>query len=92
VADQLCLQGILYVPHNDIAWQLLPLDLRFGSGQTCWRRLERWQQARVFDRLHRWRTCSHDEQLALSQHVFDPDIIDPVEPKVLEEYIGHGRS
>ncbi|MGA5206711.1 hypothetical protein [Streptomyces variegatus] len=21
----------------------------FGSGQTCWRRVERWQQAGVFD-------------------------------------------
>uniref|UniRef100_UPI003F492DE4 transposase n=1 Tax=Streptomyces chartreusis TaxID=1969 RepID=UPI003F492DE4 len=51
-ADRLCLQGILYVLHNDIAWQLLPLEVRFGSGQTCWRRLERWQQAAVFDRLH----------------------------------------
>ncbi|MFJ7969677.1 transposase, partial [Streptomyces sp. NPDC096324] len=53
VADRLCLQGILYVLHNDIAWQLLPLELGLGSGQTCWRRLERWQQAGVFDRLHR---------------------------------------
>ncbi|MEU6101883.1 hypothetical protein [Streptomyces flaveolus] len=24
VSDRLCLQGILYVPHNDIAWQLVP--------------------------------------------------------------------
>uniref|UniRef100_UPI003EBD1138 transposase n=1 Tax=Streptomyces sp. bgisy104 TaxID=3413785 RepID=UPI003EBD1138 len=39
--------------HNDVAWQLLPLELGFGSGQTCWRRLDRWQQAGVFDRLHR---------------------------------------
>ncbi|MFH9554700.1 transposase [Streptomyces sp. NPDC017435] len=53
MADRLCLQGILYVLYNDIAWQLLPLELGFGSGQTCWRRLERWQQAGVFDRLHR---------------------------------------
>ncbi|WSD22065.1 hypothetical protein OHB35_53055 [Streptomyces phaeochromogenes] len=26
---------------------------RFGSGQTCWRRLDRWQQAGVFEQLHR---------------------------------------
>ncbi|MDX3229633.1 IS5 family transposase [Streptomyces sp. ME19-01-6] len=52
VPDRLCLQGILYVLHNDIAWQLLPLELGFGSGQTCWRRLDRWQQAGVFDQLH----------------------------------------
>ncbi|MEV4048464.1 IS5 family transposase [Streptomyces sp. NPDC049744] len=51
--DRLCLQGILYVLHNDIAWQLLPLELGFGSDQTCWRRLERWQQAGVFDQQHR---------------------------------------
>ncbi|MET7887845.1 hypothetical protein [Streptomyces avermitilis] len=27
VPDRLCLQGILYMLHNDIAWQLLPLEL-----------------------------------------------------------------
>lgn len=53
MADRLCLQGILYVLHHDIAWQLLPLELGFGSGQTCWRRLERWQQAGILDQLHR---------------------------------------
>ncbi|EFL00664.1 conserved hypothetical protein, partial [Streptomyces sp. SPB78] len=41
VSDRLCLQGILFVLYNDIAWQLLPLELGFGSGQTCWRRLGR---------------------------------------------------
>lgn len=53
VADRLCLQGILYVLHQDVAWQLQPLELGFGSGQTCRRRLDRRQQAGVFDRLHR---------------------------------------
>ncbi|MFJ3706236.1 MULTISPECIES: IS5 family transposase [Streptomyces] len=53
VSDRLCLQGILFVLYNDIAWQLLPPELGFGSGQTCWRRLDRWQKAGVFDRLHR---------------------------------------
>ncbi|WP_443073290.1 transposase [Streptomyces sp. NBC_01451] len=53
VADRLCLQGILFVVHNDIAWQLPPPELRFGSGQTCWRRLEGWQRAGVFEQLHR---------------------------------------
>ncbi|WP_353963708.1 transposase [Streptomyces atratus] len=47
-----CLQGILYVPHSDIARQLLAPELGFGSGQTCRRRLGRWQRAGVFDRLH----------------------------------------
>ncbi|MEU6274708.1 transposase [Streptomyces populi] len=52
VDDRLCLQSILYVL-QDIAWQLLPLELGFGSRQTCWRRLDRRQQAGVFERLHR---------------------------------------
>ncbi|MGW0538420.1 transposase [Streptomyces sp. NPDC003032] len=39
VDDRQCLQGILYVLHNDVARQLLPLDPGFGFGQTCWRRL-----------------------------------------------------
>ncbi|MCX5498103.1 IS5 family transposase [Streptomyces sp. NBC_00052] len=53
VSDRLCLQGILFVLYNDIAWQLLPVEMGFGSGQTCWRRLDRWQTAGVFDQLHR---------------------------------------
>ncbi|MEY9988492.1 transposase [Streptomyces sp. V4I8] len=38
---------------SDIAWQALPLELGFGSGQTYWCRLDRCQQAGVLDRLHR---------------------------------------
>ncbi|MER5741223.1 transposase [Streptomyces sp. NPDC002262] len=53
VPDRLSLEGMLYVLHNDIAWQLLPTELGFGSGQTRRRRLERWQQAGGFGRLHR---------------------------------------
>ncbi|MER6573180.1 transposase [Streptomyces sp. NPDC001093] len=52
VDDRLCLQGILCVLHNDISWQLLPLELGFGSRQTCWRRLGRWHKAGVFEKLH----------------------------------------
>lgn len=36
----------MFVLYNDIAWQLLPLELGFGSRQTCWRRLDRWQKSR----------------------------------------------
>lgn len=52
VDDWLCLQGILYVLYNDVSWQLLPLELGFGSGQTCRRRLSRWHEAGVFEKLH----------------------------------------
>jgi transposase len=53
VDHRLCPQGILYVLYNDVSWQLVPLELAFGSGQTCWHRLGRWHEAGVFDRLHR---------------------------------------
>ncbi|MFF9216800.1 hypothetical protein [Streptomyces viridosporus] len=43
----------MYVLYNAVSRQLLPLELGFGSGQTSWRRLGRWREAGVFDRLHR---------------------------------------
>ncbi|KVQ96051.1 transposase [Burkholderia ubonensis] len=30
----------------------LPTRLGFGSGATCWRRLNDWQKASVWDQLH----------------------------------------
>lgn len=53
VLDRLCLQGILFVLNTGIPWKQLPVELGFGFGQTWWRRLERWQEAGVFDQLHR---------------------------------------
>ena len=53
VPDRLCLQGILFVLHTGIGWEDLPQELGFGSGMTCWRRLKRWTEAGVFDRVHR---------------------------------------
>ena len=50
--DRLALQGILFVLHTGIAWTHLPAELGFGSGVTCWRRLEEWQRADVWERLH----------------------------------------
>jgi transposase len=50
--DRLALQGILFVLHTGISWTQLPLELGFGSGVTCWRRLDEWQRAGVWERLH----------------------------------------
>ena len=50
--DRAALQGILFVLHTGIAWRHLPLELGFGSGSTCYRRLDEWQQAGVWDKLH----------------------------------------
>ena len=44
--------GILFVLHTGIAWRHLPQELGFGSGITCWRRLDEWQRAGVWERLH----------------------------------------
>ena len=37
--DRRALQGILFVLHTGIAWRHLPLELGFGGGSTCYRRL-----------------------------------------------------
>ena len=39
--DRQALQGILFVLHTGIAWRHLPLELGFGGGSTCYRRLDR---------------------------------------------------
>jgi hypothetical protein len=40
------------VLHAGIAWTHLPQELRVGSGVTCRRRLDEWQRAGVWERLH----------------------------------------
>ena len=50
--DRQALQGILFVLHTGIAWRHLPLELGFGGGSTCYRRMVEWQQAGVWERLH----------------------------------------
>jgi len=50
--DRRVLCGILFVLHTGIQWEFLPQELGFGSGMTCWRRLEEWNSAGVWRRLH----------------------------------------
>src|ERR671935_1181259 len=52
LSDRQTLQGILFVLHTGIAWRHLPLELGFGSGATCWRPLDEWQQAGGGEHLH----------------------------------------
>lgn len=52
VPDRQALCGILFVLHTGIQWEYLPQELGLGSGMTCWRRLEAWNAAGVWDRLH----------------------------------------
>ncbi len=49
--DRGCLAGIIFVLKSGIPWEMLPQELGFGSGMTCWRRLRDWQQAGVWEKL-----------------------------------------
>src|SRR5918993_2634156 len=53
VPDRAALTGVLFVLRSGIPWEMLPQELGCGSGMTCWRRLRDWQQAGIWDRLHR---------------------------------------
>jgi transposase len=46
------LTGILFVLKTGIGWEDLPQEMGCGSGMTCWRRLQEWQAAGVWQRLH----------------------------------------
>jgi transposase len=50
--DRKVLCGILFVLYIGIPWEILPHQLGFGSGMTCLRRLARWHEAGVWQRLH----------------------------------------
>src|SRR3954454_13687097 len=50
--DRQALQGILFVLHTGIPWWHLPSELGFGGGSTCHRRMDEWQRAGVWERLH----------------------------------------
>jgi transposase len=53
VPDRAVLTGILLVLMSGIPWQYLPQEMGCGSGMTCWRRLHAWQQAGVWEKVHR---------------------------------------
>ena len=46
------LTGIVFVLKTGIGWEDLPLEMGCGSGMTCWRRLQEWQTAGVWQHLH----------------------------------------
>src|SRR5574337_291656 len=46
------LAGILFVLKTGIPWEDLPQEMGCGSGMTCWRRLNEWERAGVWQTLH----------------------------------------
>src|SRR6478672_5878442 len=52
IDDRSVLTGIVFVLQTGIPWEYLPQEMGCGSGMTCWRRLQEWQQAGVWQRLH----------------------------------------
>lgn len=52
VPNRAALTGILFVLRTGIEWQMLPTELGWGSGSTCWRRLAEWQRRGIWKRLH----------------------------------------
>ena len=51
------LTGILYVLKSGISREMLPQELRCGSGMSCWRYLHAWQKAGVWQRIHKALLC-----------------------------------
>ena len=52
VDDRAVLTGILFVLKTGIPWEMVPQEMGWGSGMTCWRRLEEWHEADVWEHLH----------------------------------------
>lgn len=51
-SNRAVLRGILFVLQSGIPWEMLPSEMGGGCGMTCWRRLQAWQQAGVWQKLH----------------------------------------
>ena len=52
IPNRACLEGILLVLKTGMPWQMLPTELGYGSGSTCWRRFHAWTELGVWPRLH----------------------------------------
>jgi transposase len=53
IDDRAAFTGILFVLKSGLPWEMLPQEMGCGSGMTCWRRLKEWNEAGVWEQLHR---------------------------------------
>ena len=53
VPNRACREGIIFVLKTGMSWQMLPTELGYGSGSTCWRRFRAWTRSGVWPELHR---------------------------------------
>jgi transposase len=47
------LTGVLFVLKTGIPWEHMPQEMGCGSGMSCWRYLKAWQEAGVWDKIHK---------------------------------------
>ena len=52
MSGRAALNGVLFVLRTGMRWNHLSSALGFGSGATCWRRLDAWRKAGAWNRLH----------------------------------------
>jgi transposase len=57
--------GIVYVLRRGIAWTDLPLGKGYGSGVTCFRRVQEWREDGTLQKIQR----------TLTDHLVDGDMI-----------------
>jgi transposase len=52
VPDRNCVAALVFMARTSTPWSLLPAkELGCGSATTCWRRMDEWARAGVFDQL-----------------------------------------
>jgi transposase len=52
VGDRCCLEAIMYVLRTGCQWAMVPASEIGCSGKTAWRRMDEWDRAGVWDKLH----------------------------------------
>ncbi|HEY4510410.1 MAG TPA: transposase, partial [Candidatus Paceibacterota bacterium] len=51
IDDRKVFTGIVFILKNNLSWGSLPIEMGYGSGITCWRRLKRWRDAGILPEI-----------------------------------------